>query len=412
MKRTWPILLVLLLLAAAPSQAQPFLIMYSTNGSTITLTRCSGLAGPVTVSNFVTCIGAYAFQSCSRVTSVTIPDSVGSIGTYAFNECEKMTNVSMGNGLTNIGDGAFYACFSLAGITIPNSVTSIGCGAFADCPSLTAVTIPAAVTSISSNAFGGCSDLTAINVDSNNSAYESVGGVLFNQGQTSLIQFPAGNPASSYAVPNSVTNIAIGAFDDCGNLASVTLPNSVTTIQDDAFSGCVSLTNIAIPNSVTSIGNYAFVDSTNLVSATIGNNVTNLGYGAFYVCPSLTAVCFLGNAPATNTMVFVADTNAVAYYLPGTDGWDATFDAIPTAPWTLPNPVILNNTANFGLQPAGFGFTISWATNTSVVVEACTDLTNPVWIPVQTNTLTNGSCYFSDPQWTNFPGRYYRINSL
>jgi hypothetical protein len=63
------------------------------------------------------------------------------------------------------------------------------------------------------------------------------------------------------------------------------------------------------------------------------------------------------------------------------------------------------------VQSNSFGFTISWATNISVVVEASTDLANPVWTPLQTNTLTNGSFSFSDPQWTNYPGRYYRISS-
>jgi hypothetical protein len=58
-----------------------------------------------------------------------------------------------------------------------------------------------------------------------------------------------------------------------------------------------------------------------------------------------------------------------------------------------------------------FGFIISWATNTSVVEEACTNLANPTWSPVGTNALTGGSAYFSDPQWTNYPGRFYRLRS-
>jgi hypothetical protein len=60
------------------------------------------------------------------------------------------------------------------------------------------------------------------------------------------------------------------------------------------------------------------------------------------------------------------------------------------------------------VQLGGFGFTISWATNASVVVEAATNLANPVWIPVSINTLTGGTSYFSDPQWTNYPMRFYR----
>ena len=57
-----------------------------------------------------------------------------------------------------------------------------------------------------------------------------------------------------------------------------------------------------------------------------------------------------------------------------------------------------------------FGFIVSWATNISVVVEACTNLASPVWTPLQTNTLTNGSFYFSEPLQTNGSGRYYRIS--
>jgi hypothetical protein len=45
------------------------------------------------------------------------------------------------------------------------------------------------------------------------------------------------------------------------------------------------------------------------------------------------------------------------------------------------------------------------------VVDACTNLSNPEWQPMKTNTLTTGSAYFSDPQWTNYPNRYYRLRS-
>jgi len=44
-------------------------------------------------------------------------------------------------------------------------------------------------------------------------------------------------------------------------------------------------------------------------------------------------------------------------------------------------------------------------------VEACTDLANPAWSPVSTNILSGGWSYFSDPQWTNHPRRFYRLRS-
>jgi hypothetical protein len=63
------------------------------------------------------------------------------------------------------------------------------------------------------------------------------------------------------------------------------------------------------------------------------------------------------------------------------------------------------------VQTNQFGFIISWATNITVVVEACTNLANPTWSPVGTNTLTDGSSYFSDSKWTNCPARFYRLRS-
>ena len=109
--------------------------------------------------------------------------------------------------------------------------------------------------------------------------------------------------------------------------------------------------------------------------------------------------------------MFDGANNATVYYLPGTTGWGTTFGGRPTALWLLPNPLILTNGPSFGVQTNGFGFIISWATNIPVVVEACTNLANPAWSPVGTNTLTDGSSYFSDPQWTNYPARFYRLRS-
>ena len=54
---------------------------------------------------------------------------------------------------------------------------------------------------------------------------------------------------------------------------------------------------------------------------------------------------------------------------------------------------------------------ITWASGQVIAVEACTDSANPTWLSLQTDTLANSSCYFSDPQWTNYPARFYRLRS-
>jgi hypothetical protein len=88
-------------------------------------------------------------------------------------------------------------------------------------------------------------------------------------------------------------------------------------------------------------------------------------------------------------------------------GWTSTYDGLPTAPGTFPYPVILNS----GRHSGGFGFTISWLTNISVVVEAAVSLSNPIWVPLQTNVPSSGTIQFLDPKWTDYPARFYRART-
>jgi len=226
-------------------------------------------------------------------------------------------------------------------------------------------------------------------VDADNPAYTSVDGVLLNKSQTTLIQYPIGNAATSYTIPNSITSIGDTAFQDGTRLANVTIGSSVTNVGKWSFEGCSSLTSVTIPNSVASIGDGAFED-----------------------CTTLTRVYFSGHAPGLGgTNVFSADNNPTVYYLPGSTGWGTTYGGLPTALWVLPYPQILTTAPSFGMKANGFGFTISWAMDLSVVVEASTTLAQPVWLPLSTNALVNGWSYFSDPQCTNYPARFYRIRS-
>jgi hypothetical protein len=110
--------------------------------------------------------------------------------------------------------------------------------------------------------------------------------------------------------------------------------------------------------------------------------------------------------------MFYPDYGATIYYLPGTTGWGSIFGGRPTALWALPYPIFLTTAPSFGIHSNRFAFIISWTTNVPVVVEACESLANPAWSPVATNTLAGGWAYFSDPQWTNYPARFFRVRSL
>jgi hypothetical protein len=165
---------------------------------------------------------------------------------------------------------------------------------------------------------------------------------------------------------------------------------------------------VTIPDSVTNIGNFAFQWCYKLASVTIGNSVTNIGNNAFYSDTNLTGVYFKGNAPGIGSTVFSGDTNATVYYLPGKIGWSSPFAGRPAVLW---NPLFQVSDSSFGVRTNRFGFNITGTTNIPIMLEACTNLANPIWVPLQSCTLTNGSLYFSDPDWTNYPARFYRIRS-
>ena len=331
---------------------------------TILLRFPQGKTGNYAIPSSITSIKRSAFESCTSLTSITIPDSVTDIGGGVFNGCTSLTSVTIGSGVTNIGSGAFRYCTSLTEITIPAKVTSIGQAAFTNCTSLVTLKLGSGVTNMGDNVCSGCTSLTNINVDADNSIYASVDGILVNKSQTTLIRFPQGK-TGNYTIPSSVTSIGRWAFQYCTGLTGVTIPSNVTSIRENGFSDFISLKG----------------------------------------------VYFLGRAPRFGSGILGGDSTATVYYLPGTAGWGPTFGGRPTAPWLLPNPLILKNGPRFGVRTNQFGFVISWATNASVVVEASADLAQPIWTPVGTNTLTDGSSYFSDPQWMNYPARFYRLRS-
>jgi hypothetical protein len=329
MKRTWLILLGLLLFVAPAAEAQ---FSYTTNadGISITITGYIGVGGAVTIPAAtngvaVTMIGTNAFYNRTHVSSVTIPGSVTSIGIQAFEFCTSLTNIVIPNSVTiigvlaffdtgltsvmipgsvtNIGTSAFDYCTSLTNAIIASGVTSIGESMFYECSSLRNVTIPGSVTTIGAYAFGSCTSLTNANIEN---GLTSIGEEMFFdcKGLTSV------------TIPGSVTNIGSSAFGFCTSLTNATIDNGVTSIGEDMFYVCTNLTSITIPGSVTSIGAAAF-DATGLTSVTIPGRVTNIGSSAFGFCTSLTNATIENGVTSIGEGMFYVCTNLTSITIPG-----------------------------------------------------------------------------------------------
>lgn len=321
--------------------------------------NCTSLRN-ATIAYGLTRIPEDTFGGDISLTNITIPESVRTIGDNAFTFCTGLTSMAIPGSVYSIGQETFYGCSGLTNITFTNGLQEIGEYAFNSCTGLTSVELPASLASIAPLVFTGCSSLTAINVDANNPDFSSLEGVLFDKAQATLLAYPGGL-TGSYTVPAGVTYIEGYAFNDC-NLSSVTFPKSVTGIGDWAFGGCYNLSS----------------------------------------------VYFAGAPPALGEYVFYGEFGAIYYYLSDSSTWTA-FGSNNGYTVVLWNPLIQANGANFGVRNNHFGFNITGTNDFTVVVEACTNLASPVWVPLSTNTLTNGSCYFNDPQGTSYPTRFYGL---
>jgi hypothetical protein len=211
--------------------------------------------------------------------------------------------------VTAIGQSAFYGDPTITNVVLPDSVRELGATAFAYCNRLQTITLGSGMTNLGYHWVASSPALTSITVAGANPALESSGGVLFDEGQRTLVLCPP-QVSGDYAVPGSVKNIGAGAFDHaaitgvtlpagvtnietgafyaCTALRSVTLNEGLRRIAPNGFYGCGALPTVLIPDSVTNIAG-AFDSCTGLTNAILGTNVVEMG-GAFRLCDHLESV--------------------------------------------------------------------------------------------------------------------------
>ena len=321
------------------------------------------ISGAYTIKSGTKTVAGYAFDDCSRLTSVTIPNSVISICSGAFSNCSSLTSITIPASVKNIGESAFENCSGITSFTIPDSVTSIGSYAFYNTGYYNnsanwsnnvlyignhliksketlsgAYTIKSGTKTVADWALSESGNLTSFTIPD---SVTSIG----------IFAFVNLYEVTSITIPGSVTSIGEGAFSFCGGLKSITvaesntfydsrnhcnaiiesktntlisgcentvIPGSVTSIGAEAFSGCYGLTSITIPGSVTRIGWDAFYYCWYLTSITIPASVTSIGEAAFFDCYKLKNIYYTGSHARWNTINIGKDNeelkNATIHY--------------------------------------------------------------------------------------------------
>ena len=290
-------------------------------------------------------------------TSYTVPNTVISIGASAFNTANKLTSVSFaaGSQLTSIGVSAFQTATSLLSITLPNTVTNIGESAFQSTTNLQSINVPASVESIGDYALYGATKLISVTFAAN-SKLTSIGHSVFNT-VTSLqsIEVPAsvtsiGESAFlnsdnletvTFATGSKLTSIGVSAFSFASKLKTIEIPSTVTTIGASAFQNTTKLLSINVPTLVTSIGDYAFSASgiTNVIFQSSSNLATlgaTIGSGKI----------FFRSGPVTiSSLDYVAKTPVTNYYYPGVNSSPISLD---TTGYTRCDVLIVGHGGNAG----------------------------------------------------------------
>ena len=270
----------------------------------------------------VTTIGNNAFNGCG-ITSVVIPDSVTYIEGWAFSECSSLTSVVIGDSVDTINNAVFANCYELTSVVIGDSVTYIGEDAFYNCRRLTSIVIPDSVTNINWGAFYGCDNLTIYceatsqpkGWDSawNSSDRPVVWGYVkptddyftFTEqtdGTYSIKAADVSNLPSEVGIPSTYNGKAVTAIDEkafySATINKVVIPEGVTRIGNGAFDNCKRLLNVSLPSTLTEIGGWAFRDCTALTSIVIPIGVTTIGTWAFLRDMSLTINCEAASQPS------------------------------------------------------------------------------------------------------------------
>lgn len=290
----------------------------------------------ITNSNNLTYIDSHAFENCTSLRNIVIPDTVVEIGDFAFSNCISLSNVSMSKSLSKLGQSAFMGCTDIKSIVISDYVEKIQTNTFKDCINLSYISIGSNVNYIGGYAFENCKNLKTVDI-SDVSAWCSVtfGGLYSNPLSYATELYLNGASVYELIIPNDVTYISDGVFQNCSNITSVRIPKSLTKTGFGAFHGSRNIKDVyiedleawcniefgtsggnpiynsnlylnnelvvdlVIPEGISLIGRSVFESCSSIKSVTIPNSTTQIGDMAFYECNNLTSVYCNATTPPT-----------------------------------------------------------------------------------------------------------------
>ncbi len=355
----------------------------------------------VTVPDFLTKLGDYQFYGCQSIERINLHGKVTAIGKDAFSQCPSLRYVSCAgtedqlqkitNENTELNKDLFMCLFdgknklvdgnlisedgtlkkigsSASVVRIPDGTKTIAENAGAGLSDLSVLILPASVEKIAEHAFSDCPLLTDVYFAGSKEQWNAVhseglknvivhfeaewiekDGVVYNADQTVLIG-ATDAIAKEIVVPETVTQIADGAFRNCFALQNITLPDGITELPDLLFENCRNLQNVTFSDKLTAIGNRVFSGCIRLEEIILPATVSDIGEYAFSSCRELHSMTLPKAVTALADGVFADCARMEEINLPEalqTVGNNAFYNCYKLKEITLPKTVTKLGTSAF-----------------------------------------------------------------
>lgn len=316
----------------------------------------------------VASVAPHALDNLKTVTQITIPATINEIGyshtvepdnNYCggvanFGNCPKLAKFIVADGNTafySTADGLLLSkatsdelrlfkvpaamAVNEGSLTLPFRLTGIEKGAFKDNSTISVLVLPSNLYEINQAGFNDMASLERFKVQSGNSIYEVIEGILYRNvyqsdgevlGHRVLVSCPVLCKTAVVNVGADVESIEDNAFANTRNLAEITIPANVCRVGRDAFLGsnvrkasidaasiygdntfrqCPELTEITINGNEFDIPDHFAAGAKKLVTVTnLGGVPDWVGKAAFKDCVSLQSYPFSAATRFLNDSIF------------------------------------------------------------------------------------------------------------
>lgn len=202
----------------------------------------------ISFGNLITRIPNYICQDATELSVVKFNKAckANSVGKYAFDGCSKLSSLDLPESVKTYEEGAFRGCTGLTSLTIPATVTNIGNYVFCNCKSVTNLVIE-----------DGTETLTMGYGASQGAAYG-----LFRDcpleslylGRTLKYTENKNNGYSPFAYVNTLSKVTLGtnvkSLGYCmfytTAISEIYLPSSVSSIHSSSLNNCSNLKKVII----------------------------------------------------------------------------------------------------------------------------------------------------------------------